>query len=248
MPDPEQPRKQFDEKELTDLTRSVEARGVKQPLTVRWSQQHSKYMIIDGGRRLEAATRLKLEELPCWIQSGEGKDVLIDQVVHNWQRSDLRPYETADALARLRDEFSMSQAEIAKLTGKSKSEISKFLALHDKVIPEVQELARTGPETMTTRHLYNLSKLKPDRQEEIAEAITTQTLTAQQTERLIADQSPKVTPTRRVRHIDDRRRRFSTSNADVLMTFRRKNITTEDIGTVLAEITAQMNQEALGKA
>jgi len=243
MPDPDQPRRKFDEKELTDLTRSVESRGIKQPLTVRWNPQHRRYMIIDGGRRLEAATRLKLNELPCWIQSGEGKDILIDQVVHNWQRSDLRPYETADALARLRDEFSMSQTDIAKLTGKSKSEISKFLALHDKVIPEVQNLARNVPDSMTTRHLYNLSKLKPDRQEEIAAAITTQNLTAKQTERLIADQSPKITPNRRTRNINDRQRRFSTSNADVLMTFRRRTITTADILEVLQDLREQLSRD-----
>ena len=243
MPDPDQPRKKFDEKELTDLTRSIESRGIKQPFTVRWSQKHSRYMLIDGGRRFEAATRLKLDELPCWIQSGEGKEVLIDQVVHNWQRSDLRPYETADALARLRDEFDMTQTDIAKLTGKSKSEISKLLALHDKVVPEVQEIARTGPDSMSTRHLYNLSKLKPDRQEEIAEAITTQNLTAKQTERLIAEQSPKVTPNQVKRNIADRQRRFSTSKADVLMTFRRKTITAEDILEVLQELHKQLSRD-----
>ena len=78
MPDPDQPRKEFNDRELTELASSIESRGIKQPLTVRWNQEHSRYMIIDGGRRFAAATRLKLDELPCWIQSGEGKDVLID--------------------------------------------------------------------------------------------------------------------------------------------------------------------------
>jgi len=244
MPDPDQPRKDFNEKELKELASSITARGIKQPLTVRWSQSHSKYMIIDGGRRFAAATQLKLDELPCWIQSGEGKDVLIDQVVHNWQRSDLRPYETSDALARLRDDFGLSQVEIANVTGKSKAEISKFLALHDKVIPEVQEIARSGSESMTRRHLYSLSKLKPDRQQEVAGTITTQQLTAEQTDRLIARQSPKVTPNRRARTKHERQRRFSTSNADVQMTFRRRTITPEDIQGVLCEIAEQLSSEA----
>ena len=241
LPDPDQPRKDFNEKELSELARSIEARGIRQPLTVRWSQEHGRYMIIDGGRRFEAASRLKLDELPCWVQAAAGKDVLIDQVVHNWQRSDLRPYETADALARLRDEFGLSQVEIASVTGKSKAEISKFLALHDKVIPEVQDIARSGSDTMSRRHLYSISKLKPDRQQAIAEKVTTENLTAQQTERLVARESPKVTPSKRIRNTADRQRRFSTSNADVLMTFRRRNVTAEDIQSVLNEIADQLS-------
>jgi len=240
LPDPDQPRKEFNEKELSELVRSIEARGIRQPLTVRWSQQHERYMIIDGGRRFEAATRLKLDELPCWVQAAAGKDVLIDQVVHNWQRSDLRPYETADALARLRDAFGLTQLEIASVTGKSKAEISKFLALHDKVIPEVQEIARNGSDQLTRRHLYSISKLKPNRQQAIAEKVTTENLTAQQTERLIARESPKVTPTKRTRNTADRQRRFSTSKADVLMTFRRRTITPEDLQSVLTEIADQL--------
>lgn len=244
MPDPEQPRKEFVEKDLVELTRSIESRGIKQPLTVRWSREHERYMIIDGGRRFEAANRLKLDELPCWIQKGERSDILIDQVVHNWQRSDLRPYETADALARLRDEFGMTQSEIVRLTGKSKAEISRFLALHDKIVPEVQQVARSGSGPLTSRHLYNISKLKPDQQQSIADQVTSQNLTAQQTERLIARQSPKVTPNRRVRNINDRQRRYSTSKADVLMTFRRQAISTEDIQAVLSEVAEQLHSES----
>jgi ParB family chromosome partitioning protein len=240
IPDPDQPRKEFQEKDLGELTRSIESRGIKQPLTVRWSVEHGQYMIIDGGRRFEAAKRLKLDELPCWIQKGERSDILIDQVVHNWQRSDLRPYETADALARLRDEFGMTQSDIVRLTGKSKAEISKFLALHDKVVPEVQEAARSGAEPLTSRHLYNISKLKPDQQQAIANEVNSQNLTAQQTERLIARQSPKVTPNHRVRNVNDRQRRFSTSKADVLMTFRRKAICVKDIQTALSEIAEHL--------
>ena len=240
LPDPDQPRQEFNEKELAELVRSVEARGIRQPLTVRWSQQHGRYMIIDGGRRFEAATRLKLEELPCWVQAAAGKDVLIDQVVHNWQRSDLRPYETADALARLRDEFGLSQVEIARVTGKSKGEISKFLALHDKVVPEVQEVARSGSDQMSRRHLYSLSKLNPDRQREVAEKVQAENLTAQQTERLVARESPKVTPNLRRFSTSDRQRRFSTSKADVLMTFRRRAINVEDIRAVLDEVAGQL--------
>lgn len=242
MSDPNQPRRQFDERELTELKRSIEARGIKQPLTVRWSQQDSLYMIIDGGRRFEAATRLKLEELPCWIQAGDGRDVLIDQIVHNWQRSDLRPYETADALSRLRDEFGLSQTEIAQVTGKSKAEISKFLALHDKVVPEVQELARgDSGNLLSRRHLYSLSRIAPEDQPELAGRIVRENLTADRTEQITRAASHKEKPTvSRQRGIQSRQRRFKTSKADVLMTFQKQNVSDEDIAAAVTELAEQV--------
>src|SRR5258706_1425667 len=69
--DPTQPRKVFDEQELSELAASIQSRGIKQPLTVRWDIVSSKYMVIDGGRRFLAAERLGLAELPCWIQEGD---------------------------------------------------------------------------------------------------------------------------------------------------------------------------------
>ena len=65
IPGPDQPRQQVDEMEMLELTASIKSRGIKQPLTVRWNANVKKFMVIDGGRRFEAATRLKLEELPC---------------------------------------------------------------------------------------------------------------------------------------------------------------------------------------
>jgi ParB family transcriptional regulator, chromosome partitioning protein len=243
MSDPNQPRRQFDEQELKELERSIEARGIKQPLTVRWNQQDSLYMIIDGGRRFEAATRLNLEELPCWIQAGEGRDILIDQIVHNWQRSDLRPYETADALSRLRDEFGLSQTEIASVTGKSKAEISKFLALHDKVVPEVQKLARGDFDSnLSRRHLYSLSRIAPEEQPELADRIVRENLTADRTEQITRAASHKEKPTiKKRRGIQMRQMRFKTSKADVLMTFHKQSISEQDIATTVAELTEQID-------
>jgi len=242
MPDPHQPRREFNEQELTELTRSIESRGIKQPLTVRWNQQSSLYMIIDGGRRFEAATRLEMKELPCWIQAGEGRDVLIDQIVHNWQRSDLRPYETSDALSRLRDEFGLSQIEIAQVTGKSKAEISKFLALHDKVVPEVQQLARgDSGNQLSRRHLYSISKIAPEEQGGLADRIIREHLTADRTEQITRPASRKEKPTmRRQRGIQSRQKRFQTSKADVLITFQKQTITEDDIAAVVVELAKQI--------
>lgn len=240
VPDPEQPRKQFDEQELAELTASIKARGIKQPLTVRWNADVSKYMVIDGGRRFEAATRLELSDLPCWVQHGERQDILIDQIVHNWQRSSLRPFETADALARLRDEFGLTQKVMVEVTGKSKSEISKLLALHDKVAPDVQQVARIGEaDILTQRHLYNLSRLDHDLQREVVKEIHRDRLTAEDTERLVQSHAGNASLNalpKRVTGLASRQRRYRTTDADVLVTFRKTKFGDDDLRQVVHEL------------
>jgi ParB family chromosome partitioning protein len=185
-PDPLQPRRFFDEEALKELAASILARGIVQPLTVRWEPIAKKYRIIDGERRYRAATIAKLQEVPCLLAEAGSREVLIDQIVHNWQRADLRPYETADALVRLKKEFGMTAAEIAKLTGKSIGEVAKLIALVERVVPEVQERVRGISEaSLTKRHLYTLSQLPPDQQKRLAGRIEREQLTAQETERLV---------------------------------------------------------------
>lgn len=239
-PDPNQPRQEFNELEMLELAASIKERGIKQPLTVRWNPTSEKYMVIDGGRRYEAAFRLKLEELPCWVQQGDRKEVLIDQIVHNWQRADLRPYETADALARLRDEFGMAQVDLCRVTGKPKSEISKLLALHDKVDPEIQHAARSDKDTvLTKRHLYNISKLNREEQRDVARQVQRQKLNALETEALVNSNNP------RAQGVAARQRRFKTTDAEVLMTFRRKPVTTEHVRKVLADLQRQLAESVV---
>lgn len=235
--DPTQPRKIFDEQELSELAASIQSRGIKQPLTVRWDITTSKYMVIDGGRRFLAAERLGLAELPCWIQEGDSKDVLVDQIVHNWQRADLRPEETADALARLRDEFDLSQKQITELTGKPAGEISKFLAIHDRVVPEVQQMVREQSEaapTLTMRHLYNLSKLPRSEQKVVADHVRHSKLTATETEEFVSRTRGR--SKFRSAGLQARQRRFHTDTSDVLITFHKTGATNTDVERVLEAV------------
>ncbi len=241
-PDPEQPRKDFDEQHLTELMASIQARGIKQPITVRWHIESSTYRIIDGGRRYLAAERLGLTELPCWIQEGDSKEILVDQIVHNWQRADLKPEETADALARLRDEFNLTQKAISDLTGKPQSEISKFLAVHDWVAPEVQQLAREQSDTetpLTMRHLYNISKAgDAATQKALADRVVTEKLTATQVEAIVTKPNPEKATT--VGGHSLRQKRFKTSLANVVFTFHRVNPSDDDLLKTLDEIRASL--------
>ena len=185
-PDPDQPRRFFDKDALEELAASILARGIEQPLTVRWQPETKKYRITDGERRYRAASIAGFADVPCLLKETDSRDTLISQIVHNWQRADLRPYETADALVRLKSEFKMTMAEIARLTGKSVGEVAKLIALVEKVVPDVQHRVREmGDASLTKRHLYTLSQLPPNEQKRLAGRIEREQLTALETERLV---------------------------------------------------------------
>src|SRR5207245_4101503 len=110
-PDPAQPRKTIDSKRLQELVASVREHGILQPVSVRFVPESSCYFIIAGERRYQAAKEIGLIELPCWVQRPDERQVLVHQVVENWQRADLHPFDLADALAELRDTNEYTQAD-----------------------------------------------------------------------------------------------------------------------------------------
>jgi ParB family chromosome partitioning protein len=236
--DPNQPRRIFDEQQLAELADSIRERGIKQPLTVRWDDVQQKYLVIDGGRRFQAAAQLGVAELPCWIQRTEGKELLIDQIVHNWQRAELSPTDMATALGRLRDEHGLSQQEIARLTAKPKGEISKYLAIHDHASENVKELARPKSDAekpkLSKRHLYNLSRLPTAEQEALAKRIVGERLTAIDTERLV-DERVGGRPKGRSQGVAARVHRISTPLADIVLTFRKSRVGNADVIAALEE-------------
>lgn len=235
VPDPNQPRRTFVAHSMEELIASIQARGIKQPLTVRWDAAEQRYRVIDGGRRYEAAKRLGLESVPCWVQRAEGRELVIDQVVHNWVRADLEPTETGAALARLRDEFGMTQQEISSVTGKPKGEISKFLAIHDGVIADVKQLAVASESTATPlskRHLYNLSRLPENEQRELAQRAVEERMTAVEMEKLVRKRTTGDTTKISRSGLAARQRKFHTPLADVLITFRKKGATDVEVRAV----------------
>jgi ParB family chromosome partitioning protein len=143
---------------------SVKRLSILQPITVRYIEVGDIYRIISGERRYRAACEAGLAEIPCWVQSPKEGEVLLRQIVENWQRLEMHPYDLADALARLRDANSYSQRALARETGKSEGEISKLLGLLD-LDPAVQKLARDDQTDHTTRrHLYAIRALPAERQ------------------------------------------------------------------------------------
>ena len=125
-----QPRKNFDENNLQDLTNSIKERGIIQPIIVRKSSENiSKYEIIAGERRWLAAQKAGLHEVPVVITDADDLKSLEFAIIENVQRNDLNAIEEAHGYQRLIQEFSYDQEKVAEFIGKSRSHIANSLRL-----------------------------------------------------------------------------------------------------------------------
>jgi ParB family transcriptional regulator, chromosome partitioning protein len=238
-PDPGQPRRRFDTDAQEELNASVKRLGILQPITVRFIEAENIYQIITGERRFHAACKADIAEIPCWLQDPKEREVLLHQIVENWQRLDMHPYDLADALARLRDANDYSQQDLARETGKSKGEISKLLALLD-LDPAVQTLARDDQSgRITRRHLYAIRELPTERQLSLLQKTQQEGLAATELEHVAAAEADIPERTRR-RGAPVSHHRFPTSQALVSITFRKKDVTMENLLAALDEARRQV--------
>ena len=128
MPDPEQPRRHFDETGLAELTESIKVHGVMQPIVV--TAHEGKYQMVAGERRYRASKLAGLQTIPALVRTLTGQHKLELALIENIQRRDLNPIETATAYAKLRDQFNLSLEQIGtNVGGKSVSAVSNTLRL-----------------------------------------------------------------------------------------------------------------------
>jgi ParB family chromosome partitioning protein len=128
IPDPDQPRRNFDEEALQEMAQSVAEHGVIQPIIV--TPSNGKYMIVAGERRYRVATIAGLEKIPALVRTLSDQHKLELSLIENLQRRDLNVLETATAYLKLRDQFNLSLEEIGKrVGGKSVSGVSNTLRL-----------------------------------------------------------------------------------------------------------------------
>lgn len=141
QPNPNQPRTQFDETSLRELSESIERNGVLQPLLVR--RKGSVYEIIAGERRYQASKLAGLKQVPVIVKEVDDDKVLEIALIENLQRSDLNPIEEAHGYKRLIESQGMTQEALSKAVSKSRSAITNALRLLD--LPEqVQEMLFQG--------------------------------------------------------------------------------------------------------
>lgn len=175
-----QPREDFDDQKLKELTSSIKEKGLLQPMLVRKSD--SGFEIIAGERRFRAAQALGLKKIPVIIKDVKDEDALIISLMENIQRQELNPIEEAHAFQQLLEKFNLSQDQIAQAVGKDKTTISNTLRLlklpndiqkylskgnlsigHAKVLLSIAEIERqrkfcqlTISKSLSVRELENL--------------------------------------------------------------------------------------------
>jgi ParB family chromosome partitioning protein len=138
-PNPEQPRVEIGD--LTDLTLSIEEKGVLEPLLVKPSPAGGRWMIIAGERRWRAAKAAGLREVPCMEMEVDDRAVAEIALIENMQRKDLTPWEEADGLWALCERFGYTHEDVAKKVGKSRSSVTEALSI--KSLPdEIREECR----------------------------------------------------------------------------------------------------------
>ncbi len=181
-PSSSQPRTNFDESELTGLADSIRKNGILQPISVR-KRADGCYELIAGERRLRAARLAGLAQVPCILMKADNKKAAILGLVENMQRADLDPFEEAEAIRRLMNEWGVTQLEIAEKLGKAQSTIANKLRLL-RLSPD--QRARILAARLTERHARALLRLDSDSDRTDAlNAMIAEQMTAPDAERYI---------------------------------------------------------------
>lgn len=180
-PNPDQPRRTFDEEELQALADSIAAHGILQPLAVRASGG-GFYQIIAGERRWRAARMAGLSEVPVVVLEADDRTVMELALVENLQRQDLNPMEEAEGYQQLMTQYNLTQEETAQRVGKSRSVVANALRLLN-LCPPVRAMVEDG--RLSNGHARTILPLSPALQEKAADAILKSDLSVRQTELLV---------------------------------------------------------------
>ena len=202
-PNPNQPRQEFREEELSELAQSIAQMGVLQPLSVRRTQRG--WELIAGERRLRAADLAGLSHVPCIQTEADEEMSTLMALVENVQRKDLDVWEEAAALRQLIDRYHLSQEEAARKVGKSQSAVANKLRLLR--LPE-DVIATLRASRLSERHARALLRLdEPDRQRAALDHILRHGLNVAKSEEYIdrlcrkADPPRKAAPVYRIRDV-----------------------------------------------
>src|SRR5262245_41085428 len=183
---PFQPRKTFDQDEITSLSETIRAHGILQPLVVR--QVGDRFQLIAGERRLRAAREVGLTKVPVTVVDFNDQQVLEAALVENIHRADLNPIEKAQGFREYLDRFQMTHDQLANRLGLARSSVTNLVALLD-LAPEVQDAVRVGQ--LSTGHAKLLKGVEDrERQVALSKEIVARGLSVHATEALIKPPPP----------------------------------------------------------
>ena len=190
-PNPDQPRRDFDEEELQALADSISVHGVIQPLTVR-QMPTGYYQIIAGERRWRAARLANLSEIPVVIVEADDKKAMELALIENLQRQDLNPVEEALGYQALIEEYGLTQEEAAGRVGKSRPAVANALRLLG-LSPAVLEKLKNGE--LSAGHARAILTLKTEKkQQEASKKIISLALSVRQAETLCKNMNKEPAP------------------------------------------------------
>jgi ParB family chromosome partitioning protein len=235
-----QVREAMDAEDLERLTASVRARGILQPVRVRWDEVRTSWVCVAGHRRLEAAKRAGLERVPAVLVEGEmaPSEILIDQLTENLIRADLSPMETAKGYRALMDRTGWSAKDVATHIGVSEAAVSRSLALLK--LPE-PIAAAVDAGSLSARAGAELARVDdPEDQIRLAEEAVQVKMTPEQVaQRVRVGGKAKASP----RKLETT---YRASNGVRFLVTTQKKHTNADVAAALREIAAKLEAVAGG--
>ncbi|MFA5211177.1 MAG: ParB/RepB/Spo0J family partition protein [Patescibacteria group bacterium] len=188
LPNPEQPRKDFDHQDLEDLVLSIKKHGILQPLIVT-EREDGNYELIAGERRLRASQIAGLEKVPAILRNASQQQKLELALIENIQRQQLNPLEEAYAYSRLMEEFNLSQEEVADQVGKSRPVVANTVRLLG--LPSVIQTALVKGEISMTKARTLLSLKSEKEQIALFTKIQNEKMTSREVESVVSSKDPK---------------------------------------------------------
>ncbi len=181
-PNPNQPRKNFDQEALNELASSIKIHGIVQPIVLN-KQANGEYLIIAGERRWRAANICGLKTVPAVVKNYTDKQVKEISIIENLQREDLNPIEAARAIKELMDEYGLTQETVSERIGKSRSNVANTLRLLS-LYPDVIQMVENGK--ISSGHARCLVVIEdPKEQIKLAQMVVNKNLSVRDLEKAV---------------------------------------------------------------
>lgn len=187
-PDINQPRKVFDDEKLEELSESIKEHGVLQPIIV--TKKDNYYQIIAGERRWRASKKAGLKTIPVIVRNYDAKKIREVSLIENLQRQDLNALDTAKAIKELMEEHSLTQEQLAKTLGKSRSAIANTLRILN-LDERVQDMVQEGK--LSEGHARTLASIEsPQKQYKLAMDIINLDLSVREAENMAKEEKEEI--------------------------------------------------------
>jgi ParB family chromosome partitioning protein len=239
VPDPEQPRKEFDQGAIERLSESIKARGLLQPLRVRWNPELGKHVILVGERRYRAARMAGLASVPCIFVETEltEAEILEEQLVENLLREDLNAIEQAQSFKRYMELVGCHAKDVAQLLKVAPSTVTRALSLL-KLPEAVQEQIAEGGIPAKTG--FEIAKLKDDTaRKTVAEKVVKENLTAEDAARVVRKKKGGAVPKAKGTN-----ETFRTANGVKIVVAAPRKLSVEEMVQALLETVEQLRKQA----